>query len=63
MDIPFDRCVRKRISIEGEHFYLIIGRTFLDVTVPRENAPDQSKVRAILEQICNAVSEVREGME
>lgn len=61
MIIPSEDCVRRRIVIDGENYYLLIGKDFLDVTVARENSPDQSKVRNIVKQICDAVTEVRGG--
>lgn len=53
-------CVRKKITINSENFYLVIGKTFLAVTVPRENRPEQSELRNVLEQVCATVNEVRE---
>ncbi len=52
-------CVRRRVEIEGEYYYLLIGDNFLMATVPRENDPQQSATRKIVETLCNAVSEVR----
>lgn len=54
-------CIRKKRLIDGENYYIVIGETFLDVTVPRENKPEQSKVRNALEEICATVNEVRGG--
>ena len=57
--LPCEPCIRRKVEINGENFYLIIGKEFLQCTVPRENAPGQSKVRNIIERICEEVSSVR----
>jgi hypothetical protein len=54
-------CIRRKITIEGENYYLMIGKTFLQATVPRENAPQQSQIRNIVEQICDTVTEVQQS--
>jgi hypothetical protein len=54
-------CTRKKVVINGENFYLIVGKEFIMCTIPRENDPNQSEVRSIVEQVCNAVSEVMSG--
>ena len=54
--------LRRRITIDGEHYYLIVtdgpdGWT-VDITAPRENAPENARLRGILESLCGAVSEM-----
>lgn len=47
---------RRRVTIEGEHWYLIVSRgpdgVCVDITCPRENAPEHAKLRAIMETVC-----------
>lgn len=54
-----ERCIRKRIKIDNENYYLIVGKDFIHATCPRENAPENVKVRAILDQVCEAISAIR----
>lgn len=47
--------LRRRVRIEGEHYYLVVTRGpdgyAVDVTCPRENAPDNTRVRGIVETL------------
>lgn len=53
---------RRRIEIDGEHYYIILtwddGAASIDITCPRENAPDNAKMRAVLETVCNTITEM-----
>jgi hypothetical protein len=40
-------CIRHRVEIMGENYYLTVGDDFVDVTVPRENYPEQQRERAV----------------
>ena len=44
---------RRRIEIDGEHYYIILtwddGAASIDITCPRENAPENTHLRAVLE--------------
>lgn len=53
-------CVRKRIVVGGENYYLIMGKNFVQATVPYENRPDRLQERAIVEAICEAITEMME---
>ena len=55
-------CKRKVIEIRGENFYLVVGQRRVDVTVPRENAPDQSEVREVSESLCAEITELLEEL-
>lgn len=54
--------LRRRITVDGEHYYLIVtdgpDGLWLDCTAPRENAPENARMRAILEGICDAATEM-----
>jgi hypothetical protein len=52
--------VRKRIVIDGKNFYLTVGTTFVDCTVPYENRPENLKLRQIVDSLCEQISEVME---
>lgn len=47
--------LRRRISIEGESYYLVVtwgpDGYAVDVTCPRKNAPDNRRVRCIVETL------------
>ena len=49
--------VRIKKVIEGENFYFYISDTFICATVPRENDPRMSKVRAAVEATCELINE------
>lgn len=53
---------RRRMTIDGEHYYLIVTNGpdgwRIDITAPRENAPENARLRGILESLCGAVSEM-----
>jgi hypothetical protein len=51
---------RRLVTIDGENYYLIVGDTLVQATVPRENDPLIEKTRLIVESVCNAISEVLE---
>lgn len=54
--------LRRRLTIDGEHYYLIVtdgpDGLRLDATAPRENAPDNLRLRGILDTICAAATEM-----
>ena len=57
VDVPED-CVRKRVVIDGENFYLVVGKTFVDVTVAHENRPENLKKRLMLQTLCDEITTV-----
>lgn len=57
-DIPSKDCVRERMKIEGENYYLIVGDDFVRVTCPYENRPDNIKMRMVIDLICDKISEI-----
>ena len=53
-------CTRIKAEIGGENYYIMVGDKFVMATVPHENRPDQQKMRGIVDQICETITE---GME
>lgn len=51
---------RRRISINGENYYLIVTRgehgPHICVTCPRENAPENRRIRGALEGLCDEIT-------
>jgi len=54
-------CVRKRIVIGGENFYLVVGQDFVTATVPYENRPENQKLREIVDELCKHITEALGG--
>ena len=54
--------IRRRIEIGGENYYIIVTRgengPHVCATCPRENAPEQREIRAVLETVCEMITEV-----
>jgi len=61
--LKYDACVRRKMVIDGEHFYLVVGKTFIQCVVPRENSPEQSKLRDTIETMCTHVTELLQKAE
>ena len=55
-----ERCKRKRISIGGENFYLVVGKRFIDATVPHENRPENQDLRETMDAVCSEATELLE---
>jgi hypothetical protein len=53
-----EECVRKCVEINGENYYILVGKTFVSATVPFENRPERMEERRIVESICDAVTSV-----
>lgn len=53
---------RRRVTIDGEYYYLIVTTgpdgAAVDITCPRENAPEHAKLRGILETITSNITEM-----
>ena len=49
-DISED-CVKKTIIIDNENYYLVVGKSFVMATVPRENDPMMSATRMAVETL------------
>jgi|WetSurMetagenome_2_1015567.scaffolds.fasta_scaffold432201_3 hypothetical protein len=53
-----ENCTRKRITINGENYYLVVGRNFVMATIPAENRPDRLNERQIVETLCSEITEI-----
>ena len=55
--------VRRKVVINGENFYLVIGKNFAHATTPYENRPENEKVRRIVDTICEEITQVQGGSD
>ena len=55
-----ESCKRKRINIGGENFYLVVGKRFIDATVPHENRPENQDLRNTMDAVCAETTELLE---
>lgn len=58
-----DDAVRKKVIIDGENYYLTIGKNFAHGTTPYENRPENEKIRRIVDMVCEAITSVQGGDE
>lgn len=53
---------RRRLTLEGENYYLIVtvgpDGPAVDITCPRENAPENMRMRCIVEAITAGINEI-----
>ena len=49
-------CKRRRVENGGQNFYLVVGNTFIDATIPHENRPENIELRRIIDTLCLDVS-------
>lgn len=53
---------RRRIPVEGESWYLIVTigpeGPAVDITCPRENAPENARMRGFMENITRNINEL-----
>jgi hypothetical protein len=65
MSAPIDveSCTRQVITIGGENYYIVVGSTFVMAVCPRENSPAMTQTRAIVNDICGAVTDIMEERE
>ena len=56
-------CIRKVVVINNENYYLTVGEYFVHITCPRENAPDMTNERWVIENLTNSINKIREGMK
>lgn len=59
---PPNHGIRRRLTLDGEHYYLIVTAgpdgAAVDITCPRENAPEHAKLRGILEAVTSSITEM-----
>ena len=53
-----EECKRKRMEINGKNFYLVVGKDFIEATVPHENRPESLDLRNIVDTLCTEASEL-----
>jgi hypothetical protein len=58
--IDVESCTRQVITIGGENYYIVVGQTFVMAVCPRENSPAMTQTRAIVNDICGAVTAIME---
>jgi hypothetical protein len=58
--IPSDDCKRHKVIIDDENYYLIVGKTFVEITCPFENRPENYEKRRLLNILCGEISKVME---
>jgi hypothetical protein len=58
-----EACIRRKIVLDEENFYLLIGKNFVLATTPFENRPENEKLRRIVDAICHEVTEAQGGGE
>jgi len=58
-----DACIRKKVVIADENFYLLIGKNFVFATTPFENRPENAKLRQIVDTICYEITLAQGGGE
>jgi len=51
-----ENCIRRLVTIHGENYYLLIGDSFVSVTVPRENSPEQVRERTVADTLCRKIT-------
>ena len=56
-----EKCKRKRIEIDGENFYLVVGKDFITATIPHENRPERLDLRNTVDTLCDGVSKLMKG--
>jgi len=58
-----EACIRRKVVIDDENFYFVIGPNFVHATTPHENRPENEKLRRIVDAICHEVTEAQGGGE
>jgi len=61
MSMKGENAVRRKVMIDNEAFYLVIGKNFAHSTTPYENRPENEKVRRIVDTICEEITRVQGG--
>ncbi len=52
---------RKRVVLKGEHYYLVVTETSVEITIPEENiSKEQRELRQTLDELCVHVSAMME---
>ena len=56
MPVDVEYCIRRRTKIEGKNYYLLVGKRFVQITIPRENDPKQTKERTLLNKLSEEIT-------
>ena len=51
-----EKCTRQKVQIDGENYYIVVGDNFVTATVPRENDPQMTSTRKIVETLCDTIT-------
>ena len=62
-DLKGETCIRRKVIVGKENYYLAIGKNFIHVTIPRENDPDRKHERLAMEMVCQEINTIRGGMD
>lgn len=49
---------RRRIEIAGENYYIFVGDSHVDVTLPYENRPEHIEQRVLVNTLCKEISKL-----
>lgn len=56
-DLRGERCIRKRVKVDGENCYVLVGVDFVLVKLPYENRPESAKLRDIVSLLSEVITE------
>lgn len=54
-------CTRHRVMIGEEPGYMVVGKTFVSITLPDENKREVQKAREVADATCNKLTEIMGG--
>lgn len=49
---------RRRIEIAGQNYYIFVGDSHVDVTLPYENRPENIEQRVLVNTLCKEISKL-----
>ena len=53
-------CIRKKVIIDNQNIYVVVGKNFVHATVPFENRVENLQLRTTVDALCEAISEALE---
>ena len=63
MKVEAEPCIRRRVEIDGDHYYILVGHRFVAASVPYENRPENLKQRQVIESLCAAITNCMEKLQ
>jgi len=57
-----ETCIRKRVIIDNENYYIAQSPTSVHVTVPFENRPERKRERKVVDILCQTVLNISNGI-